>query len=233
MELHVSHISYTKYHRNILRDVSVSFSPGLYYLIGSNGSGKTTLLRALTRQIDYQGSISLGQTDISEYSAKQLARYIALVPQQLQVPVALTVTDFVLLGRYPWLDWLGNYKPADRDIVQQHLQHLDIADLHDRRLDEISGGELQKVYLCRALTQETPIILLDEPGQSLDPKSREFLYEMLEVLATNGKTIICATHDLLSLQNPASNIIGLRDGQLVLEQKGGDIQQLLFDKVYI
>ena len=99
--------------RDILRDVSVSFFKGLTYLVGQNGSGKTSLLRALLKQLEFEGKIEILGQDSRSLSAKKLASQIAVVPQELHIPFQIKVLDFVMMGRFPYLDWLGNYSQKD------------------------------------------------------------------------------------------------------------------------
>lgn len=225
-------LSVKKRDRVILEDISVSFANGLTYVVGLNGSGKTTLLKCLAQLIPYEGKIWLDQLPLDKLSPKVLAQKISVVPQHLNIPVKIRVYDFVLMGRFPYLNWLGNYQKADHESVNRQLEALAIADLAHRYLDEISGGELQKACIARALCQDTPILLLDEPGQSLDPKNKIHLYRQLETLAQAGKTLICATHDLEPLDNPEVQVVGIRAGEVVLHTAGGDIRSLLMKKVY-
>ena len=218
--------------RDILRDVSVSFDTGLHYLIGLNGSGKTSLIRCLLGLLPFQGQVLLANQNLDSVSSLARARKMAVVHQALHVPFRILVKDFTLMGRYPYLNWLGSYKQEDHELVNKQLERLGIADLAYRHLDEISGGELQKVFIARALAQNTPILILDEPAQSLDPKNKDFLYELLHQLASDDKLIICATHDLEPLKNPDARVIGMHSGKVVLDSKGGMGRAFLMEQVF-
>ena len=232
MILQLDNLSVRRRDSVILKDISVSFPKGLTYVVGLNGSGKTTLLKCLAQLIPYQGSIWLDKFPLHRLAPRDLARKLAVVPQHLNIPVRVRVYDFILMGRFPYLNWLGNYRADDHERVGAYLKSLDISTLADRYLDEISGGELQKVCIARALCQDTPVLLLDEPGQSLDPKNKIQLYRQLESLAQQGKTLICATHDLDPLENPEARIIGIREGVVKVNTVGGAIRPLLMEKVY-
>lgn len=232
MTLRLDKLSVSIRNRVILRDVSVSFPKGLSYLVGLNGCGKTTLLRCISQLLPYQGDIWLEDQPLKQFSPKMLARQLAVVPQHLNIPFKVKVYDFVLMGRFPYLNWLGNYQSTDHDSVRKSLTELQIEDLSTRNLDEISGGELQKVCIARALSQDTPVLLLDEPSQSLDPKNKAILYQQLETLGKSGKTLICVTHDLEPLNNPDVQVIGLRAGEVIIQSKGGEIKNRLMEEVY-
>ena len=165
--------------RSILRDVSLSFFESLTYILGINGSGKTTLLKAVLGDMAYSGEILINGENANRLNAKERARLIAVVRQRVNLPFQIKVFDFVLMGRYPSLDWWASYSANDRKRVGEELSRLGIEHLTDRNLDQVSGGELQKVLLARAMVQDTPWLLLDEPGQQLDPKNRKELYASL------------------------------------------------------
>lgn len=190
--------------------------------MGLNGSGKTTLLRAISGELDYRGSIRLGQEQVSELSPVRLARQLAVVHQRLNLPFQLRVEEFVLMGRFVHLGPLGNYGPEDRKRVGEELERLGIAHLAGRHLDEVSGGELQKALLARALCQDTEWLLLDEPGQQLDPRNREELYQLLQKLAESGRKLLCSTHDREAVDLGKGRVVGLRAGRVVLDEKCPD-----------
>lgn len=218
--------------RNILQGVSATFLPGLHYIVGLNGSGKSTLLRCMAGLIPYSGLIELDGKELRQFSPRSLSKQIAVVHQLNQLAFRVQVFAFVLMGRYPYLSWLGAYHQEDREIAQAQLERLGIGALAARHLDEISGGELQKVFIARALCQDTPFLLLDEPAQSLDPLNKRQLYHLLETLASQGHTVICSTHDLEPVANPHASVWGIRQGQLVLHTTQGAGEARLMDEVF-
>lgn len=218
---------------NILNDISAFFDVGLHYIVGLNGSGKSTFLKTLNQSIDFEGDILLDNVSTRQLSVKELARKMAFVPQHLALNFPISVGDFVLSGRFPHLSWLGNYSKADKEFAVQNLQRLEILHLQNRTTQTLSGGELQKVYIARALTQATPFILLDEPAQSLDPLNKAALYALLAELVSEGKHILCTTHDMEAVLQPNSTIWGMKNGRFALQVQGGEgVKEILFEKVY-
>lgn len=219
--------------KSILRSVSLTLRPGLNYLIGLNGSGKSTLLRVLARLEPCTGSVWLDRRPIALMPARQLARHITLVHQRINIPFKVRLGDYVLMGRYPYLNWWGSYTAEDHAQVQATMERLQIGPLAERHLDEVSGGELQKAFIARALVQQAPILLLDEPAQSLDPRNKAQLYALLAELAAAGKTLLCSTHDLDALSDSDAHVFALRDGSLCWQgQAQAATRDFLMTEVY-
>lgn len=230
-ELIIKNLSIFYDNRDILRDVSISFSGGLNYLVGLNGSGKTSLLKAIIGLVSYQGSISWNSQELSTLTPRERAQKIALLSQRLQLPFRTKVYDFVLMGRFPYLNWLGNYDLNDHEIAEKALEKMSLQDFRHRSMNELSGGEFQRANLARALCQNSPVLLLDEPAQSLDPKSKTFLYDLIEELAADH-LIICATHDLDYIEHTNARIIGINDAKPVWDETGVSDMDELKTKVY-
>jgi ABC-type cobalamin/Fe3+-siderophores transport system ATPase subunit len=232
-QLVVKQLSVKAFSGNILNDISAFFSGGLHYIVGLNGSGKSTFLKCLNQSIDFEGDILIDNVSVRQISTKELAKKIAFVPQHLALNFPISVAEFVLSGRFPYLSWLGNYTKEDNKLVMSNLERLNILHLQNRKTQTLSGGELQKVYIARALTQSTPLILLDEPAQSLDPLNKAFLYDLLWELVAEGKHILCTTHDLEAISQPKAQIWGMKKGEFALQMQGGeDLKAILFEKIY-
>jgi len=167
-------------------------------LLGPNGCGKSTLLKAISRIIDYRGVVSINGSDISAISRKKLAKKIALLNQSAQVFFPYTVYETVSMGRYAWSQgFLKNLSAEDRNIIDNVLIKLDIYDIKDRMIDELSGGTLQRVFLARTLAQTPDVILLDEPNNHLDLKHQiELLNFLKEWVKESSKILISVFHDL-------------------------------------
>lgn len=216
--IRLQQVSVSRGRKTLFHDLSLDIHLGLTYLLGLNGSGKSTLLHCLLRTIPYEGNIFINKQNIRNISRLELARLLAFVPQHQPIPGFLTVEEFALMGRYPHLDRWGTYRKSDHVRVQGHLETLGIRSLKSRKVSRISGGELQRVILAKALCQETPILLLDEPDQSLDPKARLELADLLQQLAEAGKLVLCVTHDLEGALSGDARVLGLKSGEIVLDR---------------
>ncbi|MGZ4435011.1 MAG: ABC transporter ATP-binding protein [Trebonia sp.] len=194
----------------VLRDVSLSVRTGQWLgLVGPNGAGKTSLLRCLAHQVRHQGHVRLGGQDVRTLSRRQLARLVAYVPQRPVFPPDMTVTEYVLLGRTPYLGYLASPRTADRRLSTQLLDRLLLGGLSERRLGGLSGGELQRLVLARALAQQAPILLLDEPTSALDLGRRLDALELVDDLRRERElTVVSAVHDL-TLAGQFSDVIAL------------------------
>lgn len=184
--------------RRILHNVSLDVQSGeVLALIGPNGAGKSTLIRATSGVIPYTGYIRTNGDDFASFSTLQRARSIATVPQAVSIPPAFTVWETVLLGRTPYLGFLGQASQKDEEIARQSLQRVSALPFIDRRVGELSGGEQQRILLARALCQSTPILLLDEPTAHLDLQYQVSLLELVTELAHKDKlAVLIALHDL-------------------------------------
>jgi iron complex transport system ATP-binding protein len=166
-------------------------------LIGPNGSGKTTLLRAIAGLVPYQGEIRIGDDPGGSLSRRELARRIAMVPQNPVIPAGITVSEYVLMGRTPYIPTFGTESRRDHEIAASVLEHLDLAALTARRLDALSGGERQRAVLARALAQQAPVLLLDEPTTGLDVGHQQQVLELVDTLRDDlDLTVVSALHDL-------------------------------------
>jgi iron complex transport system ATP-binding protein len=167
-------------------------------ILGPNGCGKSTLLKAIARIIEYRGTVRLEGRDLSSFSRKELAKKIALLGQSTQIYFPYTVREAVSLGRYAYAEgFLKNLSAEDKTIVEETLKKLDIWDIKDRMIDELSGGQLQRVFLAKTLTQNPEVILLDEPTNHLDLKNQiELLHYLKSWVKEHGKTLVGVFHDL-------------------------------------
>jgi iron complex transport system ATP-binding protein len=185
-------------------------------LIGPNGAGKTTALRAVARLVGYDGSVRIFADDASDLSRHQLARLVALVPQVPLIPGAITVREYVLLGRTPYLSYFGSERRVDHQAADAALEQLDLTPFARRRLDTLSGGERQRATLARALAQDAPILLLDEPTAALDVGRQQQVLELVDSLrARRGLTVLSTMHDLTLAGQYADRLLLLDGGKLV------------------
>ncbi|MEZ5228179.1 MAG: ABC transporter ATP-binding protein [Acidimicrobiales bacterium] len=162
----------------ILIDASFDAAPGEWVgLIGPNGAGKSTLLRALVGLVEHTGSVSIGGR--AEQRVDR-ARTIAFVPQSPVLPPGMTVGEYVLLGRTAHLSWLGRESAADRDAAIEALERLELGSFVDRDVTALSGGEVQRVSLARAIASACPVLLLDEPTSALDIGHQVAVLELVD-----------------------------------------------------
>jgi cobalamin transport system ATP-binding protein len=185
-------------------------------LIGPNGAGKTTALRAVARLVGYEGAVRIFGDDTASLSRQQLARALALVPQVPLIPGDITVREYVLLGRTPYLTYFGSERRADHDAVDAALEQLDLAPFEQRRIDTLSGGERQRATLARSLAQDAPILLLDEPTAALDVGRQQQVLELVDSLrGRRGLTVLSTMHDLTLAGQYADRLLLLDRGKLV------------------
>jgi iron complex transport system ATP-binding protein len=201
----------------ILDGVDAEVAPGEWVaLIGPNGAGKSTLLRAVAGLVPYAGSILLDGDEVAGLARRQLARRLAFVPQAPLLPAGMRVGEYVLLGRTAHLGPFGAESPRDLEAAGQALARLDLGDLAGRRLQTLSGGEQQRAVLCRALVQEAPLLLLDEPTTSLDIGRQQQALELVATLRAQGElTVVCAMHDITLAAQYADRLVVLSGGRVV------------------
>jgi iron complex transport system ATP-binding protein len=202
--------------REVLRDVSLELAPGeVAGLLGRNGAGKTTLLRAATRSIGHRrGVIELLGKPVEALTRRELARDVAVVPQDLHVPFPFTVAELVLMGRAPHQPLLGFESHADVELTRAALERLGIEHLADRSSFELSGGERQLVLLARALVQQPRVLLLDEPTAFLDLSHRVLVLRIVRELARAGCAALVVSHDLALTARACDRLLLLHEGEI-------------------
>jgi iron complex transport system ATP-binding protein len=208
-------VSYGK--RRVLRGASLRVDSGqVLALIGPNGSGKSTLIRAVSGVIPIEsGKVEVDGRALADLSTMERARYLAVVPQARNVPPAFSVYETVLLGRTPYLGWLGRAGEHDHERVRYALEHTQLAALADRLVGELSGGEQQLVLLGRALAQDTPVLLLDEPTTHLDLQHQEQLIHLVRELAVgHNLAVLMVLHDLNLASLYADRVSLLVEGEI-------------------
>jgi cobalamin transport system ATP-binding protein len=201
----------------VLDGVSAAVAHGEWVaLIGPNGAGKSTLLRAVAGLVPYGGSIRIGGGEISALPRRTVARRIAFVPQAPLLPAGMRVDEYVLLGRTPYLGAFGYESAGDLEAAHQAMARLELGRFAHRRLATLSGGEQQRVVLCRALAQEAPLLLLDEPTSSLDIGRQQQALELVASLrAQHELTVLSAMHDITLAAQYADRLVVLSAGRHV------------------
>jgi len=205
--------------RDSLSDVSLSVDPGQFVaVLGPNGSGKTTLVRlALGALMPQKGSVTIGDQPAHAWPRQDLARVVGVVPQREDNLFPQRVRETVLLGRYPHLSMWGRESAGDHAAVQRALAACDVEQLADRWVWSLSGGEYQRVRIARALAQEPKLLVLDEPGISLDLKHEMGLFELARSLVdARGLGVLMITHDLNLAARFADSLLLLNEGRAIV-----------------
>ncbi|HET8812705.1 MAG TPA: ABC transporter ATP-binding protein [Gaiella sp.] len=192
-------------------------------LIGPNGAGKTSALRALAGLAAYEGEVLIDGGDARRLGRRAVARLMAFVPQKPETPPALTVAEYVLLGRTPHIPYLGGEGRRDREAAVQALRRLELERFAERQLGSLSGGELQRAVLARALAQEAPVLLLDEPTTALDLGRQQLVLELVDALRRDGLTVVTTMHDLTLAGQYADHLVLLNEGSVVAEGRAAEV----------
>jgi iron complex transport system ATP-binding protein len=213
-------------HKAILKDIDLYALPGeMVGLIGPNGCGKSTIIRALSHVITpLSGKIFLDGRDLTTIPRRELARLLGVVPQMPLLPSAFTAFEIVLMGRNPHLGLFQYEGVKDQAIAWQAMERTGTTSLSRRRVSELSGGEIQCLLVARALTQETKVILLDEPTANLDiGRQTEILDLMKELCLENNLTVLTALHDLNLAAQYCDRLVMLHNGQVHAEGKPEEV----------
>lgn len=206
-----------------LVDISFSLCQGeICCLLGPNGAGKTTLLRCLLNLLSpSHGTIRVHGHRIAALSARELARLVAYVPQRASTPFAFTAADVAVMGRTPHLPLYATPSALDRRMAQDRLDELGIGHLRDRRFSELSGGERQLVLIARALVQQAPVLVLDEPTAALDFGNEIRLLGVVAALAREGRSIVMTTHQPAHALSHSNRAILMRRGVITADGPPG------------
>ncbi len=210
-------INFSYAEKKVIEDISFAVDKGqMTAIIGPNGSGKTTLLKVINGSLlPDSGEIYVGEKSTSQYKRKEIARKVAIVPQETSAVFPFYVEEIVLMGRFPHL---GNYRfenKEDYKIVHEAMEKTDTLDFARRRFNELSAGERQRVLIARALAQKPEILLLDESTAFLDLKHQlRFLKLLKQLNRDDGLTIVFVTHDINLAAQHADKIILLYSGKV-------------------
>ncbi|WP_283134879.1 ABC transporter ATP-binding protein [Rhizohabitans arisaemae] len=217
MTLSVRGVSVALDGRPVLSEVSLEAPGGSWTaVIGPNGAGKSTLMRAMVGLVAYQGEIAVEGRPARGLKPRERARLVAYAPQSPTLPPEMTVLDYVLLGRSPYIPYLGAESRNDRRVAASVLARLDLSDMSGRRLAKLSGGERQRVVLARAIAQEARILLLDEPTSALDLGHQQQVLELVDRLRlADALTVITTLHDLSLAAQYAETMVLLSRGGVV------------------
>ncbi len=211
-------VSVTLSGRQAVAGVSLSVAAGdVIALLGPNGAGKTTLMRAALGLVPREGSASLGEKDPRRLTTRERALRAAYLPQRPQAIWPVSVEHLVALGRYAHGAAPDRLGPHDQAAVDAALEACALTSLRARRMDEISGGEKARAHLARALAQQAPLLVLDEPTAGLDPAQALAVADILRMHSVSGGAVLFATHDVALAARVAQRVLLLREGCIVAE----------------
>ena len=203
--IELNNICFSYDSKQVLDHFTYRFEPGRFYgIFGANGSGKSTLLKIITGELEAE----FGNVVPKHHTLLERAQNLSFMEQQVPESIPLSVREVAALGRYPWRK---NGKNFSCDSV---LESLELLPLQDRLYSKLSGGEKQRVMLARALVQETPVLLLDEPFSSMDMGNQHRFYRILKQLSSQGKCIIMVTHDVFVSKTYLDEALFLKNGAL-------------------
>ena len=211
--------------RLVLENVTVALARGrITAVVGENGAGKSTLLRALAGLAPLRsGAVTIDGVPLAALPLRDVARRIAYLPQDRTVHWPLSVRAIAALGRLPHRNDAAAESPADRDAVEASLAAMDLAALADRPIDQVSGGERARALFARALAQEAPTIIADEPTAGLDPAHALALFAILDRLAAEGRAIAIALHDLSLAARFCHDVVMLSRGHVLAAGPAADV----------
>jgi iron complex transport system ATP-binding protein len=203
--------------KRVVDDVDLELAPGEWVtLIGPNGAGKSTLLRAIAGLVSFDGAIELDGEALEGLRRRDVAQRLAFVPQSPVLPADMTVREYILLGRTPHIGPFGSESRRDVAAARRALERLELGPFSERRLHTLSGGEQQRVVLARALAQEAPLLLLDEPTTALDIGRQQQALELVVELREQGPlTVLSAMHELTLALQYGDRLALLSGGRLV------------------
>lgn len=202
----------------VLQDVSLEIpQEKLVAFIGPNGAGKSTFLSLVSRlQPQYSGEIFLEKNEVRSWHSKELAKKLAILKQSNGIQLNISVEELVAFGRYPYNR--GKLTQTDQQVIQEALEQMELTDLRKESIHELSGGQLQRVYIAMILAQDTDYILLDEPLNNLDMNHANQMMHLLKKLVKNsGKTVLIVLHDINFAAGFADHIIAMKNGTIFKE----------------
>ncbi|MGF7443648.1 Fe(3+) dicitrate ABC transporter ATP-binding protein FecE [Klebsiella michiganensis] len=216
MELRIEKLTAGYGGKRVINNLDLTLPSGkITALLGPNGCGKSTLLKCFSRLLTpIAGDVWLNDVPLNRLSARQLARRLALLPQQHHVPEGVTVRELVGYGRSPWLPLWGRLSAQDRQQVDSALQRTGIAALAEQPLTALTGGQRQRAFLALLLAQDTPLVLLDEPTTWLDIHHQVALMTLMRELQTMGKTVVTVLHDLNQASRYCDHLVVLEGGRV-------------------
>lgn len=230
VEIKALNFSYTE--EKVLKNINLNLPKGeLITLIGPNGSGKSTLLKCINNYLKAEsGEIAVKNKKINSYSHKDLAKIMAYVPQREEYIFNSCVFETVLMGRKAHSSWRASQ--LDKEITAQIISQLNLEDLAFKNINELSGGQKQKVFIARAAAQQAEIILLDEPTNNLDLRHQLEIFELIKKEVKKGRTAVVTMHDLSLVSRFSDRIIMLKEGKIFADGSSNILSAANINSVY-
>lgn len=226
VNLQTAHLDIAYEDRLIVQDLNIQIPEGkITALVGANGSGKSTILKTMARILQPKtGSVLLNGKSIHKQSTREVAKQLAILPQNPSAPDGLTVYELVSYGRFPYQRGFGSLNAEDRRVIEWAINVTGMMEFSDRPIEQLSGGQRQRAWIAMALAQETGILFLDEPTTFLDMAHQLEVLELLEELnAEQQRTIVMVVHDLNHASRYAQHMIAIKSGQAVASGCPADV----------
>lgn len=216
----VNNLAYSIDNKRILKEISLEVKKNKFVgIIGANGCGKSTLLKNIYRFLKYDsGNIKVEDKDITEYSGKDLAKKISVLIQKQNMNFDFTVQEIIEMGRYARHENI--FETEDRSYIKKYLSSVGMEGMEKRSFLSLSGGEMQRVFIARALSQETNILILDEPTNHLDLK---YQIEIMNLIKKQEKTVLSVIHDMNIASKYCDYVVALKDGKVMVN---GDVEKV-------
>ncbi len=229
--IEVRNLSYVIGEKKILDNVNVAFAEGkITAIIGANGSGKSTLMSFLSKTRRSENAVYFKGQDVSEISAEHYALQVSVLPQRQKMVADFRVEDVVVMGRFPYKKKFRDYTAEDKKIARKAMESVGIIDMAERKLSQMSGGEIQRVLIAKALAQEPELILMDEPTNHLDVK---YKIALMKTLQAYGKTVIIVLHDLSLAIQYCDDVVVMVSGRVLTQGTArGIMQPDLLEKIF-
>ncbi|MBA8903512.1 ABC transporter ATP-binding protein [Phyllobacterium sp. P30BS-XVII] len=222
--LNLSHLQVSLGSRPVLHDVSLAVGKGEFIgLIGPNGAGKSTLLKSILGLVPSVGEIQIAGTSAGQLSLKERAKHVAYLPQEREISWAISVEHLVSLGRTPYLSGFSRPVPNNIALVESAMERTEVTAFRHRSALELSGGERARVLIARALAQDAPLLLADEPTAGLDPAHQIGLMQSLADIAHKGSAVVVSLHDLGLAARWCTRLVLIHEGKIVADGLPADV----------
>jgi len=216
LSIEIKRLSYLPNNINVIDNISLMMNEGISTFLGQNGSGKTTLMKLISKVIDpTDGEVLIDGINIKDIKKYYLAKLITYVSQDRENIQGFTVFEYAEMGRFPYQNFYGKYDNNSLEVIENSLRLVNLYKRRDDLVNNLSGGEMQILRIARALTQDTEIVLFDEPTSNLDIKNTKRVKDLIFKLKDMGKKILISTHDIDFAESISDFIFMIKEGKLI------------------